>query len=46
MGWLNKTGMPLQQALLKFSFYPLPGQFALICAVSVIAFTLRQVMFY
>jgi biotin transport system substrate-specific component len=46
LGWLNKTGMPLQQALLKFSFYPLPGQFALICAVSVIAFTLRQVMFY
>jgi biotin transport system substrate-specific component len=46
LGWLNNTDISLQQILLKFSFYPLPGQFAIICAVTVIAFILRQVMFY
>ncbi len=45
-GWLGKAQIPLQQALLKYSLYPLPGQFAVICAVTLIAFTLRHLMFY
>lgn len=46
LNWVSKTELPLNQALLKYSFYPLPGQFAVICAVTVIAFTLRHIMFY
>jgi biotin transport system substrate-specific component len=44
--WVSKTELPLNLALLKYSFYPLPGQFAVICAVTLIAFTLRHIMFY
>jgi biotin transport system substrate-specific component len=36
----------LWQTLLIYSFSPLPGQLAIVCAVSVLAFTLRHVMFY
>jgi biotin transport system substrate-specific component len=43
---VNTAGLPLQQLLLKYSFYPLPGQFAIVCAVTVLAFTLRHLMFY
>ncbi len=46
IGWVNKMGLSLNQALLKYSVYPLPGQFAVICAVTVIAFALRHIMFY
>lgn len=45
-GWFSRVQLPLQQALLKYSVYPLPGQFAVICAVTLIAFTLRHIMFY
>jgi biotin transport system substrate-specific component len=45
-GWLDNVQIPLQEALLKYSLYPLPGQFAVICAVTLIAFTLRHAMFY
>lgn len=45
-GWVSRVQLPLQQALLKYSVYPLPGQFAVICAVTLIAFTLRHIMFY
>lgn len=33
-------------AAVKYSLHPLPGQLAIACAVSVLAFILRQVMFY
>jgi biotin transport system substrate-specific component len=36
----------LSEALLTYSLAPLPGQLAVICAVSVVSFALRQVMFY
>lgn len=36
----------LLSAALKYSLNPLPGQLAVVCAVSVIAFLLRQIMFY
>lgn len=36
----------LLQALMKYSLFPLPGQLVVVCAVTVLAFTLRQLMFY
>lgn len=33
-------------ALLKFSVAPLPGQLAVVCAVTLLAYGLRQVLFY
>ncbi|MBD2035695.1 biotin transporter BioY [Phormidium sp. FACHB-592] len=46
LGFVNQSGLPLQQSLMKYSLYPLPGQLAIVCAVTVLAFTLRQLMFY
>lgn len=46
LGWITQTGMPLLQALMRYSIGPLPGQLAITCAVTVIAFTLRHLMFY
>ena len=34
------------QAIWEYSLYPLPGQMAVMCAVSLLAFFLRRVMFY
>jgi biotin transport system substrate-specific component len=45
-GWLNMGSLSLQQALMKYSLSPLPGQFAVICAVTIVAFSLRHLMFY
>ncbi|MGB3208346.1 MAG: biotin transporter BioY [Crinalium sp.] len=45
-GWKINYAFSLFQAIINYSFYPLPGQFVVVCAVTVIAFTLRQVMFY
>ncbi len=39
-------GLPLMEAILKYSIYPLPGQLVVVCAVTVLAFALRQLMFY
>lgn len=44
--WANIVAMPLAQAALKYSFYPLPGQLAVVCAVTVLAYGLRHLMFY
>lgn len=38
--------LSLMQAIMKYSIYPLPGQMVVICAVTVLAFALRQLMFY
>ncbi len=40
------VGLPLVQAILKYTIYPLPGQLVVVCAVTVLAFALRQLMFY
>lgn len=46
-GWLNvKPGIPLLEILTRLSIVPLPGQLAIVCAVAVVAFTVRQLMFY
>lgn len=44
--WADISATPFWQALLTYSLYPLPGQLAIVCAVTVLAFTLRHLMFY
>lgn len=44
--WANTQELSLLQAALKYSFYPLPGQLAIVCAVTVLAYGLRHLMFY
>lgn len=46
VGWITKSGITLADALTRYSVNPLPGQLAIVCAVALIAFALRQVMFY
>ncbi|NET60719.1 MAG: biotin transporter BioY [Symploca sp. SIO2E6] len=36
----------LVQTIMKYSIAPMPGQLVIVCAVTVLAFTLRQLMFY
>ncbi|MFM7449942.1 MAG: biotin transporter BioY [Leptolyngbyaceae cyanobacterium] len=45
-GWLKTMNFSLQAAILRYSLYPLPGQLAIVCAVTVIAFLLRHLMLY
>jgi biotin transport system substrate-specific component len=45
-GWLKTANLSLQEAILRYSVYPLPGQLAIVCAVTVIAFLLRHLMLY
>lgn len=44
--WTDAEALPLLKACLTYSFDPLAGQLAVVCAVTVVAFTLRQLMFY
>ena len=48
--WFNWQGtedaLTLWQEAQKYSFQPLPGQLVVVCAVTVLAFALRQLMFY
>lgn len=41
-GWLDTESSPLWSTALKYSVYPLPGQFAVACAATVLAFALRR----
>ncbi|HBB34445.1 MAG TPA: biotin transporter BioY [Cyanobacteria bacterium UBA8803] len=42
----SAEGLSLMDAMMKYSIYPLPGQLVVSCAVTVLAFALRQMMFY
>jgi biotin transport system substrate-specific component len=44
--WKGTETQSLVQAILKYSWYALPGQFIVLCAVTVVAFILRHLMFY
>jgi biotin transport system substrate-specific component len=44
--WAEIGTTPFWQTLVTYSIYPLPGQLAIVCAVTVLAFTLRHLMFY
>jgi biotin transport system substrate-specific component len=46
---LDRAGMEaslLWETILHYSIYPFPGQIALICAVTVLSFALRHLLFY
>lgn len=46
---LNLTvvkSLPLMQAIMTYTIYLLPGQLVVVCAVTVLAFALRKLMFY
>jgi len=42
----NRGIVSLLESIWKYSLAPLPGQLAIVCAVSVLAFLLRQILFY
>lgn len=44
--WASTQSPSVLQAILQYSFYPLPGQLAIVCAVAVIAYGWRLIMFY
>ncbi len=44
--WAVAGATSLPQSLLTYSLAPLPGQLAIVCAVAVVSFALRHVMFY
>jgi biotin transport system substrate-specific component len=44
--WKGTENLALMQAILRYSWFALPGQLAVVCAVTVIAYILRHLMFY
>jgi biotin transport system substrate-specific component len=44
--WAGVGTLPLWKTLLSYSVSPIPGQLVIICAVTVLAFILRHLMFY
>jgi biotin transport system substrate-specific component len=44
--WVDINALSFPEAVLNFSIYPIPGQLAVVCAVTVLAFALRHLMFY
>ncbi|MBE7381360.1 MAG: biotin transporter BioY [Leptolyngbya sp. SIO1E4] len=45
-GWLEQVSAPAWEEILAYSLAPLPGQLIMVCAVSVLAYLLRQFLFY
>lgn len=46
MGWLQTSTESYWQMLWAYSIHPLPGQLAIVCAVAVISFVMRRLLFY
>jgi biotin transport system substrate-specific component len=46
LAWQSGENLSLIQAISKYSWFALPGQLATICTVSIVAYVLRQIMFY
>jgi biotin transport system substrate-specific component len=44
--WSDATAYPLKQAFFTYSLNLIPGQLAVTCAVTVLAFAMRLIMFY
>jgi biotin transport system substrate-specific component len=44
--WKGTETLSLMQAMLRYSWFAIPGQLAVLCAVVVIAYVLRHLMFY
>ncbi|MEM9005533.1 MAG: biotin transporter BioY [Cyanobacteria bacterium P01_F01_bin.86] len=45
-GWLKQVTVPAWGEIMAYSLAPLPGQLIMVCAVSVLAYLLRQLLFY
>ena len=46
LGWLKATAAPYWELIFTYSLLPLPGQLVVVCAVAVIAFLMRHLLFY
>ncbi|NEQ50395.1 MAG: biotin transporter BioY [Leptolyngbya sp. SIO3F4] len=44
--WTGENAPSLAEAAFTYSIAPIPGQLVLVCAVSVLAYGMRQIMFY
>lgn len=44
--WTGTNAPSLTEAIFTYSVAPIPGQLILVCAVSVLAYGMRQIMFY
>ncbi len=44
--WKNTEALTLTQVIFQYSWLALPGQLSVICAISLIAYVLRHLMFY
>lgn len=44
--WLQAPAPPLSNLMVTYSVYPLPGQLVILCAVTVISFIMRHLLFY
>lgn len=44
--WKGTENLSVIQAILKYSCFPLPGQLVIVCAVTIVAYVLRHIMFY
>ncbi|MFN7852186.1 MAG: biotin transporter BioY [Dolichospermum sp.] len=44
--WKGTENLSLIQAILKYSCFALPGQLVVVCAVTIVAYVLRHIMFY
>ncbi|MBE9050941.1 biotin transporter BioY [Nostocales cyanobacterium LEGE 11386] len=44
--WKGTENLLLMPAIFRYSWFALPGQLAVVCAVTVIAYILRHLMFY
>ena len=44
--WTGENAPSLAEAIFIYSIAPIPGQLILVCAVSVLAYSMRQIMFY
>ncbi|MBE9177023.1 biotin transporter BioY [Oculatella sp. LEGE 06141] len=44
--WVDVTASPLGQLIVSYSVDRLPGQLAVVCAVAVLSYVLRHLMFY
>ncbi|NET44775.1 biotin transporter BioY [Okeania sp. SIO2B3] len=45
-GWKKVDSLSLFEAIYRYSIFPLPGQLGIICAVAVMAYLLRRLLFY
>ncbi len=44
--WIESSDFSLWRLFLHYSLYPLPSQLAIVCATTVLAYGLRQILFY